>query len=553
MQPPEACPAYSFLPCTTWSCATTSCSIHSNSGLAHNAWSRLRRRVCDSRGRGRVALFHLPRPSGRSNTHFWDTRWERSSTWVRELIDGDAQGWLAGGLQNCTEWAPPEAVPGGSLLTAARVFGRSDGPIALNLLLADLNDHQLRPGALAYGGNNTGWDLFKVQYCVLLKIVKLLMSSLRPKAAFLLNYAAEWAALGFLQALDALLGSCGIKTSASAVLHMNVGLMLAFEKSYAEQHWHSLKTWAQAHLPSAGDSGRSTLQVRQSYWSDNAIHLLDDQDRDKALQQQARTSALCKADNGAAAVDTWTQWMPKKFQRRSAAPEFLLLGGQPRDPRGLVFLELSQRGLLRHARWSSARYAFCDHGAATVPRCAGPFTCEKAAKLLDNTSLVTTLCAQLPRVLDHDPANKTLVEFKAGALEKLWGGTRFALTFETYIPDRWGVENQHLLFVTEKPFKPMQARRPFVLLGPPGASALLRALGFRHNSSFDGIASSQRRISAALDEAARLVHEPSALEEMEADAEHNQRHVMCANGLRRRLYNHATHALSLGLELSRQV
>ena len=65
------------------------------------------------------------------------------------------------------------------------------------------------PTAATISSNNTGWDMFKVQYCVLLKIVKLLMSSLRPKAAFLLNYAAEWAALGFLQALAGLSGDLG--------------------------------------------------------------------------------------------------------------------------------------------------------------------------------------------------------------------------------------------------------------------------------------------------------------------------------------------------------
>ena len=388
-----------------------------------------------------------------------------------------------------------------------------------------------------------------MQYCVHLKIVKLLMSSLRPKAMLLLNYAAEWATLGFLQALEALLGSCGVDRSATAVVHMNVGLMLAFEKAYAEKHWRSLQTWAGAHLPSSGGgSGRSALRVRQSYWSDNAIQLLDDQDQDKGLQQQARTPALCQADR-ATAAETWSEWLLRKSRRR-ATPEFLLLGGQPRDPRGLVFLELSQRGLLRQARWSSARYGFCDHGISDAHRCAGPFTCAHAAKLLDNTSLVTTLCAQLPRVLDHNPADKQLVEFKAGSIEKLWHGTRFALTFETFIPDSGVAEAQHLLFVTEKPFKPMQAGRPFVLLGAPGASALLRALGFRHNASFDGMTSSHQRVSAALDEAARLVHEPGALEEMEADAAHNQRHVLCAGGLRRRLYQHATHALSLGIELS---
>ena len=57
-------------------------------------------------------------------------------------------------------------------------------------------------------------------------------------------------------------------------------------------------------------------------------------------------------------------------------------------------------------------------------------------------------------------------------------------------------------------------------------------------------------VRAALDEAARLVHEPGALEEMEADAAHNQRLVLCAGGLRRRLYQHATHALSLAASSS---
>ena len=66
------------------------------------------------------------------------------------------------------------------------------------------------------------------------------------------------------------------------------------------------------------------------------------------------------------------------------------------------------------------------------------------------------------------------------------------------------------LFLTEKATKPMAHRHPFVLLGPAGALAALRALGFRTfaptvDERYDRLLDGRLRLDAVLAEVERLL------------------------------------------------
>ena len=106
------------------------------------------------------------------------------------------------------------------------------------------------------------------------------------------------------------------------------------------------------------------------------------------------------------------------------------------------------------------------------------------------------------------------------------------MTFESLMPDE---TVPRTLFVTEKTTKPMAHRRPFVLLGAPGALAALQALGFQTFNStvderYDQMLDGRRRLGAVLAEAERMVRfdgfewlQPALL----AAVDHNWRHLVC--------------------------
>ena len=91
------------------------------------------------------------------------------------------------------------------------------------------------------------------------------------------------------------------------------------------------------------------------------------------------------------------------------------------------------------------------------------------------------------------------------------------------------------LFLTEKATKPMAHRHPFVLLGPAGALAALRALGFRTFSPtvderYDRLLDGRLRLDAVLAEVERVARfnasdwqQPNLL----AAVDHNWRHLHC--------------------------
>ena len=191
---------------------------------------------------------------------------------------------------------------------------------------------------------------------------------------------------------------------------------------------------------------------------------------------------------------------------------FTMLGGQPKAFRGLVLLELARRGLLERAQWSAGRFPFCSaaHNAsgARNPKgyaTAGPFPYNSSLALLGDHALLAWLCARLPHTLDVDPAQKSLTDF--GTAQELYRATHFAVVLETSIDSAGRGHNNgyngRVLYVTEKPLKPMLNLRPFVLLGSAGGLATLRSLGFHTfepliNEQYDAMLEREPRLSLAI-------------------------------------------------------
>ena len=92
-----------------------------------------------------------------------------------------------------------------------------------------------------------------------------------------------------------------------------------------------------------------------------------------------------------------------------------------------------------------------------------------------------------------------------------------------------------ILFLTEKLTKPMLHGRPFVVLGPAGALAALRCLGFRTfsgqvNEGYDLVMDGRARLDAALAEVERMSGVQGSTwpqPELQAALTHNQRHLVC--------------------------
>ena len=298
------------------------------------------------------------------------------------------------------------------------------------------------------------------------------------------------------------------------LLHINPGTMLSLEDAYAKSHWGTLRRWARRYLRPLVEASADAPKVRQAYWPQYFHELLREQDTNLETQHYLRRYRLCDG------ADAWGALLARAGARaaRGAAShhdDFLLLGGQARPDRGLVFLELSRLDLLRRARWSAGRFAYCSVANESLTKrfaSAGPFEAAEASELLGNAAngapLVRKLCAQLPKVLDVDPTNRE--GSMSQAKHSLWQGVHFALVFETSIPTGVDILREHLLFATEKPLKPIQALRPFVMLGTVGSLALLRALGFRTdfgglNASYDRRLWSSRRTHNAIEQVQHLL------------------------------------------------
>ena len=532
----------------SWSCKTTRCGA----GLTRQAWASVRRGICEWRGQ-LVAVYMLAKPLvARNSGPFGAMRWTRSASWL-EALQGSEDG-----VGNCTSWEAPPLGGNRSLSSEIRAFSERKLP---SLLLADLQVYHLRPE----GANSAQ---FKQLTCALFALMRLMMtikttrSQPRQGSTLLLNFGSEWASWSFLGALDQLLRSCGIDPAVTMLLHINPGTMLSLEDAYAKSHWGTLRRWARRYLRPLVEASADAPKVRQAYWPQYFHELLREQDTNLETQHYLRRYRLCDG------ADAWGALLARVGARaaRGAAShhdDFLLLGGQARPDRGLVFLELSRLDLLRRARWSAGRFAYCSVANESLTKrfaSAGPFEAAEASELLGNAAngapLVRKLCAQLPKVLDVDPTNRE--GSMSQAKHSLWQGVHFALVFETSIPTGVDILREHLLFATEKPLKPIQALRPFVMLGTVGSLALLRALGFRTdfgglNASYDRRLWSSRRTHNAIEQVQHLLQlSPDGLRHTLDDALHNQAHLMCG-GLQRELRRHALHAWATAVGMAHRV
>ena len=369
----------------------------------------------------------------------------------------------------------------------------------------------------------------------------------RPVA--LLFFSGEHVHADHVRCVELTLESCGVRPLHQAVLvHYNVGAMLS-RPDALHRRWAPFVDWARRTLPEDLASWRPRMQ--QAWWSTYIHAMLSSSAQEQAFVQRY---AVCNGSTAQLLRRRFLDGLQRGGGGGAAAESLVVLGGQPKFERSVVFLEMARRGLLARARWSAARFAFCEP-RATWPWgrlgriiAASPLAPNASRALLNDAALVDGLCAQLPRVLDADPSSKAATEFR-GSHAAIWRGTRFALTFESGIPS--AADGLHLHYVTEKPFKPLRHLRPFVMLGAAGSLAILQSLGFRTFSAlvdarYDSLLGADARIPAALDEAERLARLPAARWAAVADdVAHNARHSYCASGLRRELALHARALLTL--------
>ena len=363
----------------------------------------------------------------------------------------------------------------------------------------------------------------------------------------MLLYASEPASPATLSAVERLLEQrAAINASQVIMVHLNLGTMLGDVAALHMPRWSHVKHWAHgrsAELPIAPP----IMRLRQGYWHSLLWQL---------SAGRRRKSHLCASShsNVQKARASWQSLLP-----RLPDALFLMLGGAPKLFRGFAMLEMMRRGVLQQGRWSAARFAFCDHRSPVTAYDAPPFGLADQERLLRDATLVEPFCALLPKILDVMPSLKT--EILAAGDDRVWQGTRceapnahevlgvhacrllahspqphvlrsFSMTFESLMPDEPTLQT---LFLTEKTTKPMAHRRPFVLLGPAGALAALRALGFQTFSPmvderYDRLLDGRMRLDAVLAEVERMARfnasdwqQPKLL----AAVDHNWHHLVC--------------------------
>ena len=418
----------------------------------------------------------------------------------------------------------------------------------LTLVLADYRFFHTHPEASSIGAHGIGAHLVpdvRRMLCVHYRLMASTMMSTGGVA--LINFGGEWVEPDYIPEVERMLHSCGVAASRAILLHYNVGAMLPLEENfllpaeapYLKERWSELTRWAQA---SGVGQTLPRPEIRQAYW--NSYYAAISRPTRACVETRelrARHSASLK---------------------RPATKAFTMLGGQAKTFRGVVMLEMARRGLLTQGRWSAGAFGFCSRSNASGalhPKAfatAGPLAYQESLVLLGNASLVRWLCSQLPRILDVDPSIKT-AHTDFGAAPELYGETRFAVVLETSIDS---ASHDRIIYVTEKPLKPMLNLRPFVMAGSAGSLATLRSLGFRSfqptiDESYDTILDREPRIRFALREVERLAAPSLATtawpSHLASAVVHNQRHLACG-GLRKALASHALAAVDLASRLARK-
>ena len=318
------------------------------------------------------------------------------------------------------------------------------------------------------------------------------------------DYGWEWMSPTLVILLDALAKCAGIRPDRSIILHSAFQTIAHFENYVLPDTYRALHKPLRTLSTSANVNFRGLprvvgetsvpahgIQIRQAflntYWL-KSITNYSFADHSKPLPAAARRHP---------AEEKYT---------------FLLLGGKVHDWRTEFLARASEQDLLKDARWSyPLDKDFCSRDAVVqMPAARG------AAR--------SRFCGQLPKVLDVDSGDQSGTIFSDTA--SLFRNVRFSVTFETSMPASFA-------FVTEKPLKPINNFKPFIMLAPAHYMHALRMLGFRTyhphiNETYDTIASIHERQAAVVVEMQRLMAEPASFwngPELAEIAAHNVRHL----------------------------
>jgi hypothetical protein len=127
---------------------------------------------------------------------------------------------------------------------------------------------------------------------------------------------------------------------------------------------------------------------------------------------------------------------------------------------------------------------------------------EKFEKFIDVIERQKNVINQLPIVLDTPIFENSINKFRRTML-KYYGETYFSVVTET------SYDNDHLFFPTEKVFKPILYKHPFIVVSTPNYLKNLREMGYKTfdgiiDESYDNIHDDAERMSAILAEITRL-------------------------------------------------
>ena len=125
------------------------------------------------------------------------------------------------------------------------------------------------------------------------------------------------------------------------------------------------------------------------------------------------------------------------------------------------------------------------------------------ARKLDN--MKKELERMPPMYLDHKELVTNRAEFLAQD-DWMYADTYFSLVSETHYFER---DEEHGIFFSEKVFKPISFRHPFILIAPCGSLAALKSIGYKGfapyiNEDYDKIKNDVNRMEAIIKETKRL-------------------------------------------------
>lgn len=135
--------------------------------------------------------------------------------------------------------------------------------------------------------------------------------------------------------------------------------------------------------------------------------------------------------------------------------------------------------------------------------------------------------------IDRNILDDTCIQIE-NSISKYYSETYFSIVSETYFYDSPELENG--IFLSEKTFKPMIYKHPFIIIGPPYLIATLKELGYKSFSPFikedyDSETNHSKRLLMILNEVERLCklggdELVKFIEGCKSICEYNQNHLM---------------------------